>query len=36
MTSPSSDPPPLPDGANGDSQSGRYYGRGIPYLPIDG
>ena len=24
------------EGANGDSQSGRYYGRGIPYLPIDG
>src|SRR6201991_1196392 len=24
------------DGANGGMQSGRYYGRGIPYLPIDG
>lgn len=22
-------------GANGESQSGRYYGRGIPYLPLD-
>jgi hypothetical protein len=22
-------------GANGGIQSGRYYGRGIPYLPID-
>jgi dTMP kinase len=24
------------DGANGGIQPGRYYGRGIPYLPIDG
>ncbi len=24
------------EGANGDIQAGRYYGRGIPYLPIDG
>src|SRR5919201_5518517 len=24
------------DGANGEIQAGRYYGRGIPYLPIDG
>jgi dTMP kinase len=27
---------PLDEGANGEIQSGRYYGRGIPYLPIDG
>ena len=26
----------LPDGANGVIKSGLYYGRGIPYLPIDG
>ena len=25
-----------PNGANGGSLSGRYYGRGIPYLPIEG
>src|SRR5437762_365634 len=25
-----------PDGANGAIQSGRYYGRSIPYLPIEG
>jgi len=24
------------DGANGGIQPGRYYSRGIPYLPIDG
>jgi len=31
-------PPDLPpeEGANGGIQPGRYYGRGIPYLPIDG
>ena len=33
MTS-SSDTPP--EGANGNGQAGRYYGRGIPYLPIEG
>ena len=26
----------LVEGASGDIQAGRYYGRGIPYLPIDG
>jgi dTMP kinase len=32
-----SDVPDVPsEGANGDSQVGRYYGRGIPYLPIEG
>ena len=37
MTSPLSDASGLPNGgATGDSQAGRYYGRGIPYLPIDG
>src|ERR671938_349214 len=41
MTSPSDAPqPPEPrenaGGANGDGTAGRYYGRGIPYLPIDG
>src|SRR5436189_271950 len=35
MTSPS-DPPAPVDGANGGIQPGRYYSRGIPYLPIDG
>jgi dTMP kinase len=34
MTSPS-DPQPAPAGPNGDSIAGRYYGRGIPYLPIN-
>src|ERR1043165_9934762 len=34
MTS-SSDPEAL-EGANGGIQAGRYYGRGVPYLPIDG
>src|SRR5712692_7133827 len=33
MTSPSDTPP---EGANGNGQAGRYYGRGIPYLPIAG
>src|SRR5215213_5849842 len=37
MTNPSPDPPELPNGgASGGSQAGRYYGRGIPYLSIDG
>ena len=37
MTSSSDAPqPPADGGANGDSQSGLYYGRGIPYLPIAG
>jgi dTMP kinase len=37
MTSPSSDAPDAPaSGPNGDSPSGGYYGRGIPYLPIHG
>ena len=37
MTSSSDAPqPPAGDGANGDSQAGLYYGRGIPYLPIAG
>src|SRR5438046_9914554 len=35
MMSPS-DPPAPVDGANGGIQPGRYYSRGIPYLPIDG
>src|SRR5438552_3895978 len=35
MTSPS-DPGSGMDGANGGIQPGRYYSRGIPYLPIDG
>jgi len=26
----------VPGGANGIMQPGRYYGRGIPYLPIEG
>src|SRR5881394_3495989 len=26
---------PSPEGANGDIQAGRFYGRSIPYLPID-
>src|SRR5438309_10678584 len=34
MTSPSSDEPN--EGPNGTSLAGRYYGRGIPYLPIEG
>src|SRR6476660_6033376 len=40
MTSSSDAPPPAehPEGggANGNGAAGRYYGRGIPYLPIDG
>ncbi len=36
MTSPSSEPLGPVDGANGGIQPGRYYGRGIPYLPIGG
>jgi dTMP kinase len=32
MTSPSD----APEGANGNGVAGRYYGRGIPYLPIEG
>jgi len=35
MTSPS-DPSAPVDGANGGIQPGRYYSRGVPYLPIDG
>jgi dTMP kinase len=35
MTSPS-DPSAPVDGANGGIQAGRYYSRGVPYLPIDG
>jgi dTMP kinase len=34
MTSPSSDEPN--EGATGNGAAGRYYGRGIPYLPIEG
>ncbi|HTK28120.1 MAG TPA: thymidylate kinase [Vicinamibacterales bacterium] len=30
------DPAETTNGANGGIQAGRYYGRGIPYLPIDG
>jgi len=26
---------PIEEGANGEIQGGRYYGRGVPYLPID-
>src|SRR5437868_10146173 len=33
MTSPSD---PSVEGANGGIQPGKYYGRGIPYLPLDG
>jgi len=41
MTSPSDAPPPAAPaesggGANGDGLAGRYYGRSIPYLPIEG
>ena len=35
MTTPSSPLPPLVEGANGGIQPGQYYGRGIPYLPLD-
>jgi len=34
MSSPSEDPVENAEGANGGMQPGRYYGRGIPYLPI--
>src|SRR4051812_5918910 len=34
MSNPSSDSPL--QGANGGIQAGRYYGRGVPYLPVDG
>jgi dTMP kinase len=33
---PSGEPLPMDEGANGEIQGGRYYGRGVPYLPIDG
>jgi hypothetical protein len=33
---PQVDAPQSDAGANGGIQPGRYYGRGIPYLPIDG
>src|SRR5258706_3605296 len=36
MNSPSEVPSGGPEGANGGIQPGRYYGRSIPYLPIDG
>lgn len=36
MSSPSEDPVENAEGANGGMQPGRYYGRGIPYLPIHG
>src|SRR3989454_8211702 len=36
MTSPSEPTVGDVEGANGGIQAGRYYGRGIPYLPIDG
>src|SRR6266404_3967061 len=36
MNSPSEVPSGGPEGANGGMQAGRYYSRGIPYLPIDG
>src|SRR3954466_2317651 len=40
MTSSSDAPPPRADepegGASGNGTAGRYYGRGVPYLPIDG
>src|SRR5205809_6777040 len=36
MTNPSDEAAAPADGANGGIQPGRYYGRGIPYLPIDG
>src|SRR5205814_593488 len=41
MTSPSDAQPPAAPaenggGANGDGLAGRYYGRSIPYLPIEG
>src|SRR5260221_5503914 len=37
MTSSSDAPEPIADGGpNGSSQAGQYYGRPIPYLPIEG
>ena len=36
MTNPSDLPNAADSGASGNGQAGRYYGRGIPYLPIDG
>src|SRR4051812_34054670 len=40
MTSSSDAPPPRAEepegGASGNGTAGRYYGRGVPYLPIDG
>jgi dTMP kinase len=36
MTNPSEPGPVIETGANGGIQPGRYYGRGIPYLPIEG
>jgi dTMP kinase len=36
MTTPTSPSAPLSEGANGGIQPGQYYGRGIPYLPLDG
>ena len=35
MDSPPDVPPGPPEDANGGIQAGRYYGRSIPYLPID-
>src|SRR5471032_530689 len=35
MTSSSDAPEPPDAGANGSGHSGRYYGQGIPYLPLD-
>ena len=36
MSNPSSELVEHEEGANGQIQPGRYYGRGVPYLPIDG
>src|SRR5256885_3835467 len=36
MNSPPEVPPGPLEGANGDIQWGRYYGRSIPYLPLEG
>src|SRR5216117_1381555 len=36
MSNPPEVSPDKVDGANGGIQPGRYYGRGIPYLPIEG
>src|SRR5947199_9365173 len=35
MNSPPEVPPGPLEGANGGIQAGRYYGQGIPYLPLD-